>query len=73
MCLDIYELYSARFFLPPRLAWQATLKKTKVKLELLTDTEMLLMVEKGSRSVLCHYINRYANANNKYMKDYDKN
>ena len=46
---------------------------TKVKLDLLTDTDILLMVEKGMRGGLCHAIHRYAKANNKYMKDYDKN
>ena len=51
----------------------STFKKTKAKLELLTDTDMLLMVEKGFRGGICHSINRYAKANNKYMKDYDKN
>ena len=35
--------------------------------------DMLLMVEKGVRGGLCHSINRYTKANNKYMKDYDKN
>ena len=34
---------------------------------------MLLMVEKCIREGICHAINRYAKANNKYMKDYDKN
>ena len=48
-------------------------KKTKVKLDLLTDIVMLLMVEKVVRGVICHSIYRYAKANNKYMKDYDKN
>ena len=47
MCLEIYELDSARFLITPGLAWQAALKKTKVKLDLLTDIGMLLMVEKG--------------------------
>ena len=34
---------------------------------------MLLMVEKGTRSGICHSIHRYAKANNEYMKNYDKN
>ena len=34
---------------------------------------MLLMVEKGIRDGICHYIHQYAKANNKYMKDFDKN
>ena len=45
----------------------------KVKLDLLTDTDMLLMVEKEIRGGICHAIHRYEKANNKYMKDYDKN
>ena len=73
MCLEIYELDPAKYFPAPELAWQAALKKTKVKLELLTDIDMQLMVEKGTRSGLCHSINNYAKANNKYMKDHYKN
>ena len=51
----------------PRLAWQAALKKTKVKLELLTDIDVPLMVENGIRDVF-HW---YAKTNNKYMKNFD--
>ena len=57
----------------PGLAWQACLKETGVKLKLLTDVDMLLMVEKGTRGGICQAIHRYAKANNRYMKNYDKN
>ena len=70
MCLG---LDPAHFLSAPGLAWKEALKMTKVKLDLLTDTDILLMVEKGMRGGLCHAIHRYETANNKYMKDYDKN
>ena len=73
MCLKIYKTASAKFLSAPGLAWQATFKKTKVKLELLTDIDMLLMVEKGIRGGMCQSIYWYVKANNKYMKDYNKN
>ena len=56
----------------PGLVWQACLKKTRVRLELLTDIDMLLIVEKGIRGEICHSMHKYAKANNKYMKNYDK-
>ena len=68
----VYELDPAHFLSSPGLAWQACLKETEVKLELLTDADMLLMVEKGIRGGICHPIYRYAKANNKYMKNYNK-
>ena len=71
-CIEIYELDPAHFLSAPGLAWQACLKKTGVKLELLTDIDMLLMVEKGTRGGICQAIHRYSKANNKYMKNYDK-
>ena len=71
-CIEIYELDPAHFLSAPGLAWQACLKKTKVELELLTDIDMLLMVEKGIRGRICQAIHRYAKANNKYMNNYDK-
>ena len=73
MCLEIYEMDPAKNISAPGLAWQATLKKPKVKLDLLTDIDMLLMVEKGIRGGICHSIYLYPKANSKYMKDYDKN
>ena len=47
-------------------------ENAEVKLELITDIDMLLMVEKGIREGICNTIHWYAKANNKYMKDYDK-
>ena len=73
MCLEIYGLDPSYFYSAPGLAWQACLKKTKVELELLTDVDMLLMVEKGIRGGMCQSSYRYAIANNKYMKNYSKN
>ena len=73
MCLEIYELGPLKFLPAPGLALQAVWKKTKVILDLLTDIDMLLIVEKGIRGGICHSIYRYAKANNKYIKDYDKN
>ena len=73
MCLKLYDLDPAKFLSAPRLAWQAALKKIKVKLDLLTDIDMLLMVGKGIRGGICHSIYRYAKVNNKHMKNYDKN
>ena len=49
------------------------LNKTSVKLEVLTDYDMVLMVEEGIRGEICHMIHRHAKTNNKYMKNYDKN
>ena len=73
MCLKIYQLDPAKLLSALGLAWQAALKRTKVKLDLSTDIDMLLMVQKGIRGGICHFIYRYAKANNKYMRDHDKN
>ena len=72
MFIKVYEIDPAHFLSAPGLIWQACLKKKEVKLELLTDVDMLLMVEKGIRGGICHAMHRYAKANNKYMKDYNK-
>ena len=71
-CTELSELNSAPFLSAPGLAWQACLKNTEVELELLTNIDMLLMVEKGIRGGICHAIHRYAKANDKYMKNYCK-
>ena len=72
MCLKIYELDPANDLSAPGLAWQAALKKTKVKLDLLTDINSILMVESSIRGGIWHSIYQHAKANNIHMKDYDK-
>ena len=72
-CLENHGLDPTHFVSLPGLVWQACLKKTNVELELLTDYDMLLMIEEGIRRGIFHAVNRYASANNNHMKDYDKN
>ena len=67
------ELDPLHFVSVPELAWQACLKKTGVELELLTDIDKLLMGKEGIRGRTCQVSRRYSKANNKYMKDFDKN
>ena len=56
MCLEMYELDPAKFLSATGLTWEAALEKTKVKLDLLTDIDMLLMVGKSIRGGMCHSI-----------------
>ena len=56
MCFKIYWLDHAKKFSVPGLAWQAALKRTKIKLDHLTNIEMISMVEKGIRGAICHSI-----------------
>ena len=64
-CIEIYELHPAHFLSESGLAWQACWKKSGTNLELLTEIDMLLMVEKGIREGISHAINRYTKASNK--------
>ena len=72
MCLKIYELDPEKFLSALGFAQQAALKKTEMKLELLTGIDILLIVEKEIKVGVCPVIHQCAKANNKHMKDYDK-
>ena len=72
VCLKEYELDPTYFVSTPGLALEAMLKITKVKLQLLTDIDMVLMVESSKRGGLTHVVTKYGVANNKYLPDYDK-
>ena len=69
ICLENYELDPAHYYTAPGLAWDAALKVTGVNLVLLSDIDMLLMVEKGITGGVSMISNRYGKANNKYMGD----
>ena len=72
ICLKNYGLDPAHYYTAPGLAWDAMLKMTKINLELLSDVDKLLMIEKGIRGGISIISNRYGKANNKYMKDHNK-
>ena len=72
VCLVNYKLDPAYYLTAPSLSWDAFLKVSKIKLELITDYEMYLFFEEGIRGGLSQISTRYAKANNKYMKSYDK-
>ena len=73
VCFDIYELDPAHFLSAPGLAWQAFLKKSDVKLEWISDVDMLLMIEKGICGGITQAACRYFQTNNKYVDiKYDK-
>ena len=72
VCLDNYKLDPAWYLTAPGLSWDAMLKSTGIKLDLLTDPDMLMMVEAGTRGSVSMISNRYSEANNKYMNSYDQ-
>ena len=69
MCLNIYGIDPSYYYSTPGLSWNACLKKTEVKLELLTDIDMLLMIERNINGAICQATHTYDSANNKYMKN----
>ena len=71
-CLTYYKLDPCHYFTSPGLSWDAMLKMTNIELELMTDIAMFQMIEFGLRGGVSYIANRYAKANNEYMKDYDK-
>ena len=68
-CLNHYKSDPAHFYTSPGLAWKACLKRTGIRLELLTDSDMLLMFEREIRGGITQVVHKYAAANNPYMGD----
>ena len=71
-CLQYYQLDPCHYFTSPGLSWDAMLKMTDIKLELMVDIDMFQFIEKGMRGGISYIANRYGKANNKYMKNYDE-
>ena len=70
-CLTYYGLDPPHYVTSPDLAWDTMLKMTKINLDLITDIDMQLFIEKGMRGGISYIAHRCAEANNQYMKNYD--
>ena len=71
-CMQYYKLVPCHYFTILGLSWDAMLKMTNIKLELVTDIDMFQFIKKGMRGGVSYIANRYGNGNNKYMKEYDE-
>ena len=71
-CLQYYKLDPCHYFTSPGLSWDAMLKMTDIQLELMTDIDMFQFIEKGMRGGISYIANRYGQANNKYMREYNE-
>ena len=71
-CMQYYKLDPCHYFTSPGLSWDAMLKMTNIKLELMTDVDMFQFIEKGMRGGVSYITNRYGKANSKYMREYDE-
>ena len=70
-CLDYYGLDPCHYFSSPRLSWNAMLKLTRIELDLISDIDMHLLIEKGIKGGISYIVKRHSKANNKCMECYD--
>ena len=67
-CMQYYKLDPCHYFTSPGLSWDAMIKMTDIKLELITDIDMFQFIEKGMRGGVSYIANRHGKANNKYVE-----
>ena len=72
-CLKYYKLDPCHYVTSPGLSWDAMPRMTKIKLDLISDIDIQLFIEKGMRGGISHIGHRHGKANNKYMQDYNPN
>ena len=70
-CLDYYGLDLCHYFSSPGLSWDVMLKMTGIELELISDIDVHLFIEKGMRGSISYIAKRHSKVNNKYMECYD--
>ena len=70
-CIDYYGLGPCHYFSSPGLSWDAMLKLTGIELDLISEIDMHLFIEKGMRGGISYIAKRHSKANNKYMQSYD--
>ena len=70
-CLDCYELDPCHYFSSPGLSWDAMLKMTRIELELISDTDVHLSIQKKMGGGISYIAKRHSKVNNKYMECYD--
>ena len=71
ICIEYYGLDHCHYFSSPVFIWDVMLKMTKIELELLSDINMYLFIDKGMIGGICYIAKRYSKVNNKYMQSYD--
>ena len=71
-CLAYYGLDPCHYVSSPGLSWDAMLKMAKANLDLISDVDMQLFIEKGMRGGISYIAHRHAQANNPYMKNYNE-
>ncbi|KAJ8971980.1 hypothetical protein NQ317_010076 [Molorchus minor] len=68
-----HKIDPGHHFTLPGYTWDCMLKYTGCKLETLQDVDMLMFIERGIRGGISQCCNRFSQANNKYLDDYDSN